>query len=43
MQRLENKALKENEKSISIQSEYDRMRSTRVDDAMLIEKLRTQL
>lgn len=43
MQRLENKAVKESEKSINIQGEYERLRSTRVDDALLIERLRSQL
>lgn len=43
IQRLESKAIKENEKSITFQNEMERLRSTRVDDALLIEKLRAQL
>lgn len=39
MQRLENKA----EQSMSVQGEYERMRSMRVDDAVMIENLRGQL
>ena len=42
MQRLENKAVKETEKSMSVQGEFERMRSMRVDDALLIERIRGQ-
>lgn len=42
MQHLEKKAVKATEKSSSLQSEYERLRSLRVDDALLIERLRTQ-
>lgn len=38
--RLESKVIKESEKSMTIQGEFERMRSMRLDDAMLIEKLR---
>ena len=40
IQRLENKASKETEKSMTMQGEFERMRSMRLDDAMLIERLR---
>ena len=43
MQRLESKTVNECEKSVTIQGEFERMRSMRVDDAMLIEKLRYSL
>ena len=40
MERLENKAIKETEKRICIQSENERLRTTKIDDSMLIERLR---
>lgn len=42
MQRLESKTVHETEKSLTVQGEIDRMRSMRVDDAILIEKLKSQ-
>ena len=39
-QRLDSKALQEGEKNLTLQGEFERMRSMRVDDAMLIERLR---
>ena len=41
MSRLESKANKESEKSTSLQQDYERLRAMRVDDALLIEKLRS--
>jgi hypothetical protein len=41
MQRLESKTVHETEKSLTVQGEIDRMRSMRVDDAILIEKLKS--
>ncbi len=41
MHRLESRVSKESEKSMTIQGEFDRMRSMRLDDAMMIEKLRS--
>ena len=38
--RLEDRAVKETEKSMCIQSENDRLRTTKIDDAMVIERLR---
>lgn len=42
MQRMESKTVKESEKSLNAQSEFERMRSMRVDDAILIEKLKSE-
>ena len=42
MQRLETKTVQETEKSMTVQGEIERMRSMRVDDAILIEKLKSQ-
>lgn len=39
--RLEDRAVKETEKSMCIQSENDRLRTTKIDDAMVIERLRS--
>jgi hypothetical protein len=41
MQRLETKTVQETEKSMTVQGEIERMRSMRVDDAILIEKLKS--
>lgn len=41
MQRLETKTVLETEKSMTVQGEIERMRSMRVDDAILIEKLKS--
>lgn len=38
--RLEDRAVKETEKSMCVQSENDRLRTTKIDDAMVIERLR---
>lgn len=43
MQRMETKTVKETEKSMTVQSEMERMRSMRVDDAILIEKIKSEL
>ena len=40
MQRLESQVARETDKATSVQSDYERLRSMRVDDALLIEKLR---
>jgi len=42
MERLEKKVLQGNEMSETLQVDYERVRSQRVDDAMLIDKLRSQ-
>lgn len=38
--RLESKAEKEGQKEGNLQQDYERLRAARVDDALLIEKLR---
>ncbi len=43
MQRMETRTVKETEKSMTVQSEIERMRSMRVDDAILIEKIKSEL
>ena len=40
IQRLENEESKVSEKSMKMQGEFERMCSMRLDDAMLIERLR---
>ena len=42
MQRLESKTVQETEKSLNVHGEIERMRSMRVDDAILIEKLKSE-
>ena len=42
MQRLESKTVQETEKSLTVHGEIERMRSMRVDDAILIEKLKSE-
>lgn len=42
MQRLESKTVMEAEKNLTTQSEFERMRSMRVDDAILIERLKSE-
>lgn len=42
MQRMETRTVKETEKSMTVQGEMERMRSMRVDDAILIEKMKSE-